>query len=80
MTIEEFVRRGQAAQTAVDTIIADAQEAHALYHTMRTEELLRLQAAHQADQADATTPQSLAFGAGRLALIAAVLKERGVHP
>lgn len=71
-----FVRRGQAAQSAVDAIIADAQQAHALYVTMRTEELLHLQAAHEADAAGASTPQGIAFGAGRLALIAAVLKLR----
>lgn len=56
--------------------ILDARTAYAVYESMRTEELLRLQVAHQVDQAHATTPESLAFGGGRLALIAAVLKKR----
>lgn len=43
---------------------------------MRTDELLHLQAVHQSDQARATTPESLAFGGGRLALIAFVLERR----
>lgn len=56
--------------------VADARTAHALFESMPTKELLVLQAAHTLDQADATTPESIAFGAGRLALIAAVLKAR----
>lgn len=58
--------------------VADAHEAHAVFESMRTPALLALQAAHHADQAQATRPESLVFGAGRLALIAAVLKARGV--
>jgi hypothetical protein len=57
--------------------IADARTAHALFESMRTQELVDLQAAHEADLAHATTPEGIAFGAGRLALIAAVLKARG---
>lgn len=54
----------------------DARTAYAAYQSMRTEELLRLQIAHQVDQEHATTPEGIAFGGGRLALIAAVLKSR----
>jgi hypothetical protein len=67
MTAEEF-------QTAA---ILDARTAYAAFQSMRTEELLRLQIAHQVDQEHATMPEGIAFGAGRLALIAAVLKSRG---
>ena len=56
--------------------ILDARTAYAAYDSMRTEELLRLQMAHQLDQADATLPETIAFGGGRLALIAAVLQKR----
>lgn len=57
--------------------ILDARTAYGAYESMRTDELLRLQLAHQVDQASATTPEGIAFGGGRLALIAAVLKTRG---
>lgn len=60
--------------------VADARGAFRLYESMRTEELLHLQAAFTLDQARATQPESVAFGAGRLALIAFVLKGRGVTP
>lgn len=66
MTVDEFM-------TAA---ILDARTAYALYESMRTEELLHLQVAHQLDQAAATMPESIAFGGGRLALIAAVLQKR----
>lgn len=56
--------------------VTDAREAYVLFESMRTPELLDLQVAHQADLMDATKPESIAFGAGRLALIAAVLKAR----
>jgi len=65
-------------RTEFDAYVADAREAHALYETMRTDQLLDLRAAFEADQAKATMPESIAFGAGRLALIAAVLKARDV--
>jgi len=58
----------------------DAREALALFESMRTDELLMLQRAHQADQAEATEPESIVFGAGRLALIAMVLKKRNATP
>lgn len=58
--------------------ILDARTAYALYESMRTEELQRLQIAHQLDQLHARTPESIAFGGGRLALIAAVLQRRHV--
>lgn len=57
--------------------ILDARAAYAVYETMGTDELQRLQIAHQLDQAHATTPEGIAFGGGRLALIAAVLSKRG---
>ena len=56
--------------------VADARTAHALFESMRIGELLDLQAAHEMDLSHASTPESIAFGAGRLALIAAVLKAR----
>jgi hypothetical protein len=57
--------------------VADARAADALFKSMRTKDLLDLQAAHQGDLANATTPETIAFCAGRLALIAGVLKARG---
>jgi|KBSMisStandDraft_5_1062788.scaffolds.fasta_scaffold00317_22 hypothetical protein len=54
----------------------DARLAHTLFITMRTEELRHLLAAHHTDLAHATTPESIAFGGGRIALIEAVLKTR----
>jgi hypothetical protein len=77
---EEFIRRAQAAQAAVDAIIADANAAHAMFASMRTEELERLRTAHRRDLETAETPESLTFGAGRLALIDAVLKTRAATP
>jgi hypothetical protein len=58
--------------------VADARTTYALFDSMRTKELLDVQAAHEADQVRATTPESIVFSAGRLALIAAVLKARGI--
>jgi hypothetical protein len=60
----------------LEDYIADARSAYELFASMATTELLALQAAPLADQAVATTPESLAFGAGRLALIAAALAAR----
>jgi hypothetical protein len=54
----------------------DAATAAALYERMPTDQLLRLQRAHQLDQAEAVRPSSIAFVGGRLALIAAELKRR----
>lgn len=71
MTFEEIV---------MEAIEKDARATHALYESMRTSELLALQAAHQLDAAAATRPESIAFGGGRLALIAAVLSKRGIRP
>lgn len=59
--------------------VIDARAAYATYETYRTDELQRLQIVHQLDQAVAITPESIAFGGGRLALIAAVLRKRGVE-
>lgn len=56
--------------------ILDARTAYSAYESMQTEELLRLQRNHQLEQARATTAESIAFGGGRLALIAAVLRKR----
>lgn len=58
----------------------DARTAYATYERMRTEELLKLQIARQVDLAHAITPDAIAFGGGRLALIAAVLQKRGIGP
>jgi hypothetical protein len=58
--------------------VLDARTAYAHFESMQTVELLRLQIAHQVDQAEAISPEAIAFGGGRLALIAAVLKKRGV--
>jgi hypothetical protein len=57
--------------------VADARQAHALYESMRTKELVDGFVRGLQDLAHASTPESIAFGAGRLALIAAVLKARG---
>lgn len=56
--------------------VADAREAHALYESMPTRELHDLQAVFTRDLAHAVRPETIAFGAGRLALIAAVLTAR----
>lgn len=56
--------------------ILDAREAYAVFENYSTAELQRLQRVHQNDQARATTPEGIAFGGGRLALIAAVLAQR----
>lgn len=63
-------------QEFLTAAIQDARTAYQGYEAMHTEELLHLQAVHQSDQARATTPESLAFGGGRLALIASVLARR----
>lgn len=63
-------------QEFIAAAIQDARQAYQGYQAMRTDELLHLQAVHQSDQARATTPESLAFGGGRLALIAFVLERR----
>lgn len=85
MTVEQFdelkqrvLARGPAMthQEFLTAAIQDARTAYAGYEGMRTDELLQLQAAHQSDQGRATSPESLAFGGGRLALIAAVLSKR----
>lgn len=60
-----------------ETYVTDARVAHALFVTMHTEQLRELRAAHLLDLQFATTPESIAFGAGRIALIDAVLTARG---
>ncbi len=70
MTTDEFL-------TAA---MLDARTAYGAYQSMRTEELLHLQWAFKLDLADATTPHAIAFGGGRLALIAFVLRQRDVTP
>jgi len=66
-------------RTEFDAYVADARETYALYETMATEQLLTLRNAFEMDTADATAPETIAFGAGRLALIAAVLKTRSTR-
>jgi hypothetical protein len=58
--------------------IFDARAAYADYERRPTDELIRLQLSHAVDLEHAQTPEGIAFGGGRLALIAAVLKKRGV--
>ena len=67
MTTDEF-------RTAA---ILDARTAYAAFQAMGTDALWRLLRAHTLDQMAATTPEAIAFGAGRLALIAEVLTTRG---
>jgi hypothetical protein len=55
---------------------ADARAAYDLFSTMRTAELHDLLAAHRLDMDAATAPETIAFSAGRQALITAVLKQR----
>lgn len=57
--------------------ILDARTAYGAYENMQTVELLRWQMELQVNAATAITPEEIAFGGGRLALIAAVLKKRG---
>jgi hypothetical protein len=57
----------------------DARSALVVFESMRTEELLHLQWAHEADQAQATSPEAIMFCGGRLALIANVLGKRGIR-
>jgi hypothetical protein len=64
----------------LSAFVTEARTAYALFESLPTWELLGLQAAHQIDLAQATAPESVAFSGGRLALIAAVLKARGVTP
>ena len=68
--------RGVTMPDDYTAYVRDACEAYRLFESMGTKELLDLQAAHRLDQAHQTRPESIAFGAGRLALIAAVLKAR----
>ncbi|HEV8210629.1 MAG TPA: hypothetical protein VGP77_10925 [Vicinamibacterales bacterium] len=56
----------------------DARQAYACFDQMSTAELRRLQLAHALDHEQARTPEAIAFGGGRLALIAAVLRSRGL--
>ena len=64
------------AQEFLTAAILDARVAYAAYATMTTDALIEMQIAHQISQAHATTPEGLAIGGGRLALIAAVLQQR----
>jgi hypothetical protein len=57
-------------------VTADEIEAAQLYASMRTDELLELQAAFKADLAAARRPETIAFAKGRLALIAVELDVR----
>lgn len=90
--LREFVRRGRAAQAAVDRLtpgftrsgtdlpVGDAHAAYALFRTMQTRDLRDLAAAHRLDLAGATSPETIVFCGGRIALIEAVLKTRGDDP
>jgi hypothetical protein len=61
---------------STEVAAADARAAYDLFSTMRTAELHDLLAAHRLDMEAATSPETIAFSAGRQALIAAVLKQR----
>jgi len=50
--------------------------AYAAYQAMPTPELWRQLQQGMVDQTDLTTPEAIAFGAGRLALLAEVLTRR----
>jgi hypothetical protein len=65
------------ADELLTAAIEDARKTYAHFETMATEELIRLQMAHAVDLGHAQTPEGIAFGGGRLALIAAVLQRRG---
>lgn len=54
----------------------DARASYAEYESYSTDKLQRLQIAYEIDLLDTTTPEGIAFGGGRLALIAAVLRKR----
>jgi hypothetical protein len=56
--------------------IRDAREAHALYDAMTTPDLEGHRAQFEADRTRASTPEAIAFCAGRLAIIDAILKGR----
>jgi hypothetical protein len=58
------------------TVSTDAHSAFELYQTMKVTDLESLLAAHEADMAEAASPESIAFGGGRIALIRAVLKAK----
>lgn len=59
------------------TTTQPTSETRALYESMSTEDLQRLQAAFEADmKAPAPSRHTIAFGAGRIALIEEVLAER----
>jgi len=63
-------------QEFLTAAIQDARQAYQSYQSMRSEELLHLQAVRQVGQDNATTPEDLVYNGGRLALIAAILKHR----
>lgn len=56
--------------------VSDARKALLVFESMKTDELGLLAAAHRLDMEQATTPEGIVFGAGRLALIATVLARR----
>lgn len=56
--------------------VLDARAAYAAYDTYSTDELVHVLFGHELDQGFARTPEDIAFGAGRLALIKAVLAKR----
>ena len=64
------------AQELLTAAILDARVCYAAFETMTTDALIQAQLAHQIAQAHATSPEGIAFGGGRLALIAAVLQKR----
>lgn len=67
------------ADELLTAAVIDTRAAYAEYETYSTDELRRLQIAHQLEAVDAVTPEAIAFGGGRLALIAAVLRKRGIN-
>jgi hypothetical protein len=67
---------GDAGGGTSFTVSTDARGAFELYQTMTVIDLESLLAAHEADMAEAASPESIAFGGGRIALIRAVLKAK----
>lgn len=88
-TLEEFVDRGQRVQAAIDALTdrlaqsmhgaADAAQAFELFERMSSAELTRLLDAHRADERSSDAPETIAFCAGRQALIRHVLTLRQIR-
>lgn len=74
--VQDIYFLSQIAWYKIHVSQVDAIAAYDTYKGMTHKELVELQAALEIDQTHATTPTSIAFCAGRLALLAAVLKTK----